>query len=159
MPSINHWWLPDETEYPRIIRAIRAFIQERTTKPRSQVTEDIRAMRAIFSNFNMDDSPKDSPESADSLGEPPERSTVQGATSYYNASGKSSSEPSTGPHIDQLGFQKGLTASVSPDPQEYGQEGFARPHDVSMEEFEAWGQGESIEHYERFHHNQYQGPS
>ena len=61
--SLHHWWLENDEGYPPIIKAIRAFIEERTIKPRTQVDQDIRTMKAIFSKLSYDDSPKESPES------------------------------------------------------------------------------------------------
>ena len=69
MPSIHQWWLPDDIGYPPIIRAIRAFIEERTTRPRNQEGEDVRSMKAMFSKLNFDDSPKSTPESSSSIAE------------------------------------------------------------------------------------------
>ena len=63
-PSIHRWWLPDEESCPPIIRAMRTFTEERTLKPRSQLGEDIRAMKAVFSRFSLDDSNSNSPESS-----------------------------------------------------------------------------------------------
>jgi hypothetical protein len=47
-----------------VIRSLRAFVEERTTKPRNQLGEDIRAMKAVFHHVNLDSSPSNSPESA-----------------------------------------------------------------------------------------------
>ena len=137
MPSINHWWLPDEEGYSQILRTIRAFIQERTTKPRTQVTEDIRAMRAIFSKFNMDDSPKDSPESADSLGELRD-SSIEQAAMYHSAPEGAASQPSTGAYADQQNFPNSLVPAMSQDTQGYGPDVFTRPDNATEEEFAAW---------------------
>ena len=69
IPSINEWWLPNGEQQLPLIHSIRAFIEDRTVKPRTQANEDIRAMRAILSKLSVDDSPKDSPESSSSVQE------------------------------------------------------------------------------------------
>jgi hypothetical protein len=53
--SCMHWWLPNDENYPPIIRSIRRFVEERTTQPRDVPTEDIRDMKAIFSSMKLDD--------------------------------------------------------------------------------------------------------
>ena len=65
--SIKEWWLPDGEGQPPLIRSIRSFIEERTVKPQNQAGEDIRAMKAMLSKMSLNDSPKDSPESSESM--------------------------------------------------------------------------------------------
>lgn len=67
IPEIHHWWLPNDENYPPIIRSIRDFIEDRTTKPRDQPSEDLREIKGILSKMTIDDSPRDSPESSSSV--------------------------------------------------------------------------------------------
>ena len=74
-PEITRWWLPNDEGYPSIIQSIRTFIEERTSKPRNQSSEDVRTMKGLFSKMNIyDESPtesqKNSPETSSSVGEP-----------------------------------------------------------------------------------------
>ncbi|KAL4807104.1 hypothetical protein BDV18DRAFT_112694 [Aspergillus unguis] len=55
LPEINHWWLPDDTSYPALIREIREMTEERTTNPRDNYRENVRDMKAIFGKLNLDD--------------------------------------------------------------------------------------------------------
>ena len=55
-PSVNHWWLPNGKGYPRFIRDIRAFVEDRTTPPRDSSSSDLREMKTIFSNLNLGNS-------------------------------------------------------------------------------------------------------
>ena len=66
---MKEWWLPNGEQQLPLIRSIRAFIEDRTVKPRTKDNEDIRAMRAMLSKLSVDDSPKDSPESSSSVQE------------------------------------------------------------------------------------------
>ena len=75
-PSINEWWLPNGEGQPPLIRSIRSFIEERTVKPRNQANEDIRTMKAMLSKMDLNESPKDSPESSGSV---PESSVASAA--------------------------------------------------------------------------------
>lgn len=62
IPELHDWWLPNDEDYPPIIRSIRTFVEERTLKPSNQANEDVRNMRGIFSKMSIfDESPKDSP--------------------------------------------------------------------------------------------------
>ena len=67
-PSIQQWWLPDyDASCPPVIRSLRAFIDERTMAPRSQLGADIRAMKAMFRRTTLtdgDSEPSASPVSA-----------------------------------------------------------------------------------------------
>ncbi|KAF2746351.1 hypothetical protein M011DRAFT_93243 [Sporormia fimetaria CBS 119925] len=55
----SDWWLPNDEDCPRIIRSIKDFIQERTTAPKDQTSEDLREMKGIFSTLTISDSPPD----------------------------------------------------------------------------------------------------
>jgi hypothetical protein len=55
-PSVNHWWLPNDKGYPKIIRDIRAFVEDRTTPPKDSSSSDLREMKTLFSNLNLDSS-------------------------------------------------------------------------------------------------------
>jgi hypothetical protein len=54
-PSCMHWWLPNDESYPPIIRALRRFVEERTSEARDVPAEDLRDMKAIFSLLKLDD--------------------------------------------------------------------------------------------------------
>ncbi|KAI9704758.1 MAG: hypothetical protein M1836_006538 [Candelina mexicana] len=58
IPEVKHWWLPNDEGYPPIIRSIRSFVDDRTMTPRSQPGEDLRNMKAIFSEVKLEDSPE-----------------------------------------------------------------------------------------------------
>ncbi|RFU28276.1 hypothetical protein B7463_g8051, partial [Scytalidium lignicola] len=54
--SCMHWWLPNDENYPPIIRSIRKFVEERTTTPTDKdLSNDLHDMKAIFANLNLDD--------------------------------------------------------------------------------------------------------
>lgn len=49
------WWLPHDEGYPRIIRSIRRFVEERTSLAKTLPAEDLRDMKAIFASLKLDD--------------------------------------------------------------------------------------------------------
>ncbi|KAL4986328.1 hypothetical protein BDW68DRAFT_129566 [Aspergillus falconensis] len=55
LPEIHHWWLPDGTDYPSIIREVREMTKERTTNPRDNFRESVRDMKAVFGKLNLDE--------------------------------------------------------------------------------------------------------
>jgi hypothetical protein len=55
----SDWWLPNDEGCPAIIRSIKDFIQERTTAPKDEVSENLREMRGIFGSLTISDSPPD----------------------------------------------------------------------------------------------------
>ncbi|KAJ4360495.1 uncharacterized protein N0V89_001060 [Didymosphaeria variabile] len=55
----SDWWLPNDEGCPPIIRSIKDFIQERTTAPKDEVSENLREMRGIFGTLTISDSPPD----------------------------------------------------------------------------------------------------
>ncbi|EAW13951.1 Zn(II)2Cys6 transcription factor [Aspergillus clavatus NRRL 1] len=55
LPEINHWWLPDDSGYPEIIREVRAMTEERTVHARDDFRENVRNMRTMFWKLNFDD--------------------------------------------------------------------------------------------------------
>ncbi|OAX85459.1 hypothetical protein ACJ72_00137 [Emergomyces africanus] len=71
-PELNHWWLPDEEGYPKIVRQIRDWTSERELKPRDTFREDIRDLKTMFWRMSLDDNSSnnnngnDSPKSASS---------------------------------------------------------------------------------------------
>ena len=67
MPTLKQSWLADNYEQPQIIKELRLFIDERTTKPQTQQIDDIRSMRAVLEKLNLEESPKNSPDSASSV--------------------------------------------------------------------------------------------
>ena len=62
IPDIRQWWLPNNENYPRIIRSIRSFVDERTIKARDQSSEDVRSMKGLFLRLGIEDSTQSSPE-------------------------------------------------------------------------------------------------
>lgn len=107
IPSLVHSWLPSETDNtPAIIRSIRAFIEERTTMPRTQGDQDVRQMKAIFAKMNYDDSPKDSPESANSTID----SVISGGSGgrdAYGSPGSGAKEERASPREHLAGWNAG----------------------------------------------------
>lgn len=57
--SIMNWWLPQNEEYPAIVRSIRKFVEERTAPAKDMPSEDLRDMKNIFSSLNLDDGEAD----------------------------------------------------------------------------------------------------
>lgn len=55
--DVTKWWLPNDEGCPPIIRSIKDFIQERTTAPKDQTSEDLRDMKGLFSSLSLADSP------------------------------------------------------------------------------------------------------
>ncbi|PMD50290.1 uncharacterized protein K444DRAFT_547199 [Hyaloscypha bicolor E] len=53
--SCMHWWLPNDEDYPPIIRSIRNFVEERTSEAKTLPAEDLRDMKAIFASLKLDD--------------------------------------------------------------------------------------------------------
>ncbi len=53
--SCMRWWLPNDENYPPIIRSIRKFVEERTSPAKNMPAEDLRDMKAIFAKLNLDD--------------------------------------------------------------------------------------------------------
>lgn len=60
------WWLPNDEDYPPIIRSIRNFVEERTSKAKNLPAEDLRDMKAIFSSMKLDDGKSSVPPSSKS---------------------------------------------------------------------------------------------
>lgn len=50
-----NWWLPNNENYPAIIRSIRKFVEERTAPAKDMSSEDLRDMKAIFSSMKLDE--------------------------------------------------------------------------------------------------------
>ncbi|OAT02350.1 C6 finger domain-containing protein, variant [Blastomyces dermatitidis ER-3] len=53
LPELNHWWLPNEEGYPRIVNEIRDWTSERELKPRDTFREDIRDLKTMFWRMAM----------------------------------------------------------------------------------------------------------
>ena len=58
MPSIKESWLPPDVAQPRIIQELRSFIADRTTKPQTKVSADVRSLKAVFEKLHIDESPE-----------------------------------------------------------------------------------------------------
>ena len=63
--SCMHWWLPNDENYPPIIRSIRKFVEERTSPAKNIPAEDLRDMKAIFASLNLDDGKSSIPPNVD----------------------------------------------------------------------------------------------
>ncbi|PYH47518.1 C6 finger domain protein [Aspergillus saccharolyticus JOP 1030-1] len=59
LPEIDRWWLPNDENYPDLIREVRAMTEERTTHPRDNFREDVRDMKGLFWNISLDDTESD----------------------------------------------------------------------------------------------------
>ncbi|KAL2061737.1 hypothetical protein VTL71DRAFT_7115, partial [Oculimacula yallundae] len=59
--SCMHWWLPNDENYPPIVRSIRKFVEERTSPAKTEPAEDLRDMKAIFASLKIDDGNSNSP--------------------------------------------------------------------------------------------------
>ncbi|KAK0128959.1 hypothetical protein ONS95_000902 [Cadophora gregata] len=53
--SCMHWWLPNDENYPPIVRSIRKFVEERTSQAKNEPAEDLRDMKAIFASLKLND--------------------------------------------------------------------------------------------------------
>ncbi|KAG4443754.1 hypothetical protein IFR05_000745 [Cadophora sp. M221] len=53
--SCMHWWLPNDENYPPIVRSIRKFVEDRTSLAKTEPAEDLRDMKAIFASLKLDD--------------------------------------------------------------------------------------------------------
>lgn len=53
-PSCMQWWLPNDENFPSIIRSIRNFVDERTSSATDDSTKDLRDMKAIFASLNLE---------------------------------------------------------------------------------------------------------
>ncbi|TVY80693.1 hypothetical protein LSUE1_G006092 [Lachnellula suecica] len=60
--SCMHWWLPNDENYPPIVRSIRKFVEGRTAPAKDVPTEDLRDMKAIFSSLNLGDEQSSAPQ-------------------------------------------------------------------------------------------------
>lgn len=50
-----HWWLPNEENYPPVIRSIRGFVEERTTPAKDAPGQDLFDMKGIFASLKLED--------------------------------------------------------------------------------------------------------
>ncbi|PGG98671.1 hypothetical protein GX51_06677 [Blastomyces parvus] len=55
LPELNHWWLPNEEGYPRLVKEIRDWTSERELKPRDTFREDLRVLKTMFWRMAVDD--------------------------------------------------------------------------------------------------------
>lgn len=94
-----HWWLPNDEDYPPVIRGIRAFVEERTAPARDVATEDLRDIKAIFKNMKLDDDGDFSKGRAQAIG----RASDAADQSKFGIGGASEQ----GSDAYQLGFDEG----------------------------------------------------
>ena len=55
LPEVREWWLPSDESYPRILRSIRSFVEERATQPRDSPSSDVHNMHGIFKAMKLND--------------------------------------------------------------------------------------------------------
>lgn len=55
LPEINHWWLPNDEGYSNIIREIRSLTDERSSRPRDEMRENVRDMKSLFGKLNLNE--------------------------------------------------------------------------------------------------------
>lgn len=53
--SCMHWWLPNDEGYPTIVRSIRTFVEERTTRATDTSKKDLKEMKTIFAALKLSD--------------------------------------------------------------------------------------------------------
>ncbi|KAK4909891.1 hypothetical protein LTR49_021376 [Elasticomyces elasticus] len=51
--DVNHWWLPNDEGYPRVVRSIRDFVQYRASMPKDAQTSDVRDISNILKALNL----------------------------------------------------------------------------------------------------------
>lgn len=50
-----HWWLPNNQDYPDIVRQIREMTDERLKQPRDNFRSDVRDLKGLFWKLNVDE--------------------------------------------------------------------------------------------------------
>jgi hypothetical protein len=100
-----HWWLPNDEDYPPIIRSIRKFVEERTSKAKNLPAEDLRDMKAIFASLKLDDGKSSIPPSTQ---KPGSTSGIAVAANHDSYMGQESMQDISGVDLEtdpyQLGF-------------------------------------------------------
>jgi hypothetical protein len=103
-----HWWLPNDEDYPPIIRSIRNFVEERTSKAKNLPAEDLRDMKAIFASLKLDDGKSSIPPSTQKFGS---SSGIAVASSHDSYIGHENMQDMTGMGLEAdaygLGFGDG----------------------------------------------------
>ncbi|KAI9843212.1 MAG: hypothetical protein M1838_002725 [Thelocarpon superellum] len=68
LPEVEKWWLPSDEGYPRIVRSIRSFVEERATQtqPGDSPTSDLKNMKGIFKAMKLNDDTTSSSSKPDS---------------------------------------------------------------------------------------------
>ncbi|TKA80129.1 hypothetical protein B0A55_03319 [Friedmanniomyces simplex] len=51
--DVNHWWLPNDEGYPRVVRALRDFVQYRASMPKDALTANVSDMSGIFQAMDL----------------------------------------------------------------------------------------------------------
>ncbi|KFX91784.1 hypothetical protein V490_05725 [Pseudogymnoascus sp. VKM F-3557] len=119
-PTCMEWWLPNGENYPPTIRSIRNFVEERTSTPRDEVTEDLRDMKVLFGSLNLEDdkSTKSTPPSdSKSLTDSNSPEWIQ--PNYISAYTTGSEQHNAGHNSQQQWF--GPEGFLMQDPNEYRQ--------------------------------------
>ena len=60
LPEVNHWWLPDDEQYPAVIQSIRTCVEQRGLLPTAAGKargEDQWNIKSIFANLKVTDDP------------------------------------------------------------------------------------------------------
>lgn len=48
------WWFPDYEGCPPVIKIIHDFVEERSAKPKDEMTEDLKNMAQVFKGMTLD---------------------------------------------------------------------------------------------------------
>jgi hypothetical protein len=111
------WWLPNGENYPPTIRSIRSFVEERTSTPRDEVTEDLRDMKVLFGSLNLeDDKSNKSTPSSDST--PADSNSPEWIQPNYISAYTTGTEHHNAPHNSQQQWF-GPEGFLMQDPNEY----------------------------------------
>ena len=55
-PSLNSWWLTNESDRPSVSGAIRSFIEDRSAKQSTHSTEEFSGVRILMSKLSVHES-------------------------------------------------------------------------------------------------------
>ena len=60
LPEINHWWLPNDEDYPSVARNVRSVQDHRPDDviSKGQRSQDQREIRGIFTRMSIKDEPQ-----------------------------------------------------------------------------------------------------
>ena len=58
VPALKSWWMEDESSYPPVVRAVRAFTAERANNPHSPTNGDLEGIKMFMSNLQVHETPQ-----------------------------------------------------------------------------------------------------